>query len=130
MTEHMNAFKGLINQITSLKVRLADMVLMLLLFGFLSDNSETIVVTLGNAQPEGKHLSLARVKSSLLNEEACRKDRESGTDSKALVAENDTNHGRGLNRSPQNQEKSGTRSKSREAHLFLLRETMALPKGY
>ena len=87
MAEHMNAFKGLINQITSLKVRLADMVLMLLLFGFLSDNSETIVVTLGNAQPEGKHLSLARVKSGLLNEKSRRKVRESGTDSKTLVME-------------------------------------------
>ena len=54
---------------------------------------------LGNAEPEGKHLSVERVKSSLLNEEARRKDREPGTDSKALVTESDTNRGRGQNRS-------------------------------
>ena len=52
-------------------------------------------------------------KVDLLNEEARRKDRESGTDSKALVTETDTNRGRGRNRSPQNRDKSGTRSKSR-----------------
>ena len=113
MEEHMNTFQGLINQTTSLEVPLADEVLALLLLGSLPDSWETLVVTLGNAGPEGKHLSLARVKSSLLNEEARRKDRESGTDSKALVTESDTNRGRGRNRSPQNREKSGTRSKSR-----------------
>ena len=114
MVKHMNAFMGLINQITSLEVPLADEVLALLLLGSLPDSWETLVVTLGNVGPEGKHLSLARVKLSLLNEEARRKDRESGTDSKALVTKNDTNRGRGWNRSLQNREKLGTRSKSRE----------------
>ena len=72
-----------------------------------------LVVTLGNAGPEGKHLSLVIVKSSLLNEEARQKYRETGTNSKALVTESDTNRGRGRNQSSQTREKSGTRSKSR-----------------
>ena len=49
---------------------------------------------MGNARPEGKHLSLAKVKSSLLNEEACQKDKESRTEPQALVTEGDTNWGR------------------------------------
>ena len=66
----MSVFHGLINQTTSLEVPLADEVLALLLLGSLPDSWETLVVTLGNTGPEGKQLSLARVKSSMLNEEA------------------------------------------------------------
>ena len=113
MVEHMNSFQGLINQTTSLEVPLIDEVLALLLLGSLPNSWETLVVTLGNVGPEGKHLSLARVKSSLLNEESLRKDRETGTDSKALVAKFDTKQGRGRNRSPKNRDTSGMRSKSR-----------------
>ena len=64
MAKHMNAFQGLIIQATSLEVPLANEVLVLLLLGSLTDSWETLVVTLGNVGPEGKHLSLARVKSS------------------------------------------------------------------
>ena len=85
MMAHLNTFQGLINQTTSLEVPLADEVLVLLLLRSLPDSWETLVVTFGNARPEGKHLSLAKVKSSLLNEEARRKDNESGTNPKALV---------------------------------------------
>ena len=81
--------------------------------GSLPDSWETLVVALGNIGPKGKHLPLARVKSILLNEEARRKDRESGIDAKAFVTEGDTNRGRCRNRSPENREKSGTRSESR-----------------
>ena len=69
MVEQMNAFQGFINLNTSLEVPLADEVLALLFPGSLPDSWETLWVMLGNAGPEGKHLSLARVKSSLLNEE-------------------------------------------------------------
>ena len=113
MAEHMNAFQGLINQTTSLEVPLANQVLALLLLGSLSDSWETLVVTLGNAESEGKHLSMSRVKSSLMNEEARWKDRESKTNEKAFVIEGDTNWGRDRNRNPQNWNKSGTRLKSR-----------------
>ena len=66
----MNAFQGLIHQTTTLEVPLADEVLALFLLGSLPETWETLVVTLSNAGPEGKHLSL--------NEEARRKDRETG----------------------------------------------------
>ena len=73
MAEHMNAFQGLINQTTLLEVPLADEALTLLLLRSLPDSWETLVITLGNTGPKGKHLSLARIKSSLLNEEARRR---------------------------------------------------------
>ena len=95
----MNTVQGLINQTTSLGVLLADEVLALLLLGSLTDSWETLVVTQGNVEPEGENLSLERVKSSLLNEEARQKDREYGIDLKALITEDDHNWGRGQNRS-------------------------------
>ena len=71
MVEHLNVFQGLINRATTLEAPLANEVFALLLLGSLPDSWEILVVTLGNARPEGKHLSLEMVKSSLLNEEAC-----------------------------------------------------------
>ena len=65
------------NQTTALEVPLADEEFALLLLRSLPDSWETLVVTLGNAGPQGKHLSLEQVKSSLLNEEARWKDKES-----------------------------------------------------
>ena len=96
----MNAFQGLINQTTLLVVPLAHEVLKLLLLRSLSDSLETLVVTLGNAGLVGKHLSLARVKSSLQNEEAHHNDWEFGTELNALVRESDTNQGRSQNEHP------------------------------
>ena len=51
-----------------LEVPLAEEVLALLLLGSLPNNWQTLVVTLGNIRPEGKHLTLEQVKSTLLNE--------------------------------------------------------------
>ena len=75
MAEHINAFQGLMNQTTTLEVTLADEVFALLLLRFLPDSWEMLVVTLGNVGPQGKHLSIDKVKSILLNEEALRKNR-------------------------------------------------------
>ena len=85
MAEHNNAFQGLMNQTIALEVPLADEVFALFLLGSLPDSWETLVVTLGNAGPEGKPVSLEQVKLSLLNEEARRKDQDSNTDQKALI---------------------------------------------
>ena len=68
---------------------------------------------MGNDGPKRKNLSLEKVKSSLLNEEARRKDKESISDSKTLVTEGDLNRGRGRERSPRNRDKSRSRSKSK-----------------
>ena len=84
MAEHLNAFQGLINQTTSLEVPMADEVFALLLLASLSESWGMLVMTLSNARPQGKKLSLEMVKLSLLNEEARWKDRESISDHKAL----------------------------------------------
>ena len=110
----MNAFHGLINKNTLLEVPLANKVMGWLLLGSLPNSWETLIVTLGNVGPEGKFLSMARVKLSFLDEEARQKDKEAISDPKALVTESDTHRGRGRNKCPQNREKLGTRSKSRE----------------
>ena len=102
MVEHINTFQGLMNETTSLEVPLADEVFALFLLGSLPDSWEMLVVTLGNTGPEGKQLSLEQVKSSLLNKEAYRKDRESNTSQKALITQGDMDQGRSRNRSPQN----------------------------
>ena len=98
MAEDINAVQGLIHQATSLEVPLADEVLTLFLLGSLPDTWETLVVTLGTAGLDGKRLSLARVKSSLLDEEARRKEKDMSSDSKALLTESE--RGRQRNRSP------------------------------
>ena len=113
MAGHLDALLGLINQTISVELLLVEEVLVLMLLGSLQDSWVTLVVTLRNCWLEGKHLSLETVKSSLLSEEARRKDRESATNPKALVMDGDMNRGRGLKRSLQNQEKLRTRSKSR-----------------
>ena len=57
MVEHINAFQGLTNNTTYLEVPLDDKVLTLLLLGSLMNSWETLVVTFGNAGPQGKHLT-------------------------------------------------------------------------
>ena len=97
MAEHMNSFEELINQTNSLEVPLSNEVLALLLLRSLSDSWEMVVVTQGNAGPEGKHLSLMTVKSNLLNKEGHWKDQETRTKSKALVTKTDMNRRRDRN---------------------------------
>ena len=126
MAEHMKAFQGLIHQTTALEVPLADEVLALFLLGSLPERWETLVVTLGTVGSDGKRLSLVRVKASLLDEEARRKEKDISSDSKALITESE--RGRPRNRSPQNREKSGSTCFKGVAYLLLLWKTGSLPK--
>ena len=64
------------------------------------------MVTLGSSTPQGKELTLEMLKSSLLNEEARRKDNTSNFDYKALFKDlGDSNRGRDRQRNPQNRDK-------------------------
>ena len=113
MAEHLNTFQGLISQTVSLDIPLANEVLTLLLLGSLPDSWETLVVTLGTATQQ-KELTLDMLKSSLLHEEARRKEHESNYEHKALVIENNPNRGRSHTRGPQDHKNNvERRSKSR-----------------
>ena len=113
MAEHLNAFQGLINQTTSLEVPMADEVFALLLLASLSESWGMLVMTLSNARPQGKKLSLEMVKLSLLNEEARWKEREAISDHKALVTKGDSYRGRDRQRGSKNRGRSRLRSKSK-----------------
>ena len=93
MAKHLNTFQGLISQTVSLDIPLANEVLTLLLLGSLPDSWETLVVTLGTATQQ-KELTLDTLKSSLLHQEAWRKECESNNEHEALVIENNPNRGR------------------------------------
>ncbi|VFQ60569.1 unnamed protein product [Cuscuta campestris] len=87
VVEHLNDFQGLINQLSSMKLVLDDELQVLLLLSSLPESWETLVVSLSNSAPEGK-LTMDVVKSSLLNEEARRRDLSSSSYSvQAHVAE-------------------------------------------
>ncbi|KAG6437371.1 hypothetical protein SASPL_102286 [Salvia splendens] len=106
MTEHLNAYQGLINQSINMKISLDDEVIALLLLSSLPDSWDTLVVSISNSAPGGA-LTLQMVKDFLLNEESRRREQDHSSETKAMVAEN-SDRGRSKNRNSQN-----TRDKSR-----------------
>ncbi|KAG6432970.1 hypothetical protein SASPL_104566 [Salvia splendens] len=106
MTEHLNAYQGLINQSINMKISLDDEVIALLLLSSLPDSWDTLVVSISNSAPGGA-LTLQMVKDCLLNEESRRREQDHSSETKAMVAEN-SDRGRSKNRNSQN-----TRDKSR-----------------
>lgn len=112
MTEHLNAYQGLINQSINMKIALDDEVVALLLLSSLPDSWDTLVVSISNSAPDGA-LTLQMVKDCLLNEESRRKEQEHSSETKAMVAEND--RGRSKNRNSQRaRDKSKRKSKPRK----------------
>ena len=99
MVEHVSTFMGYVNQLAAIKFPLDDAMQAIMLMCTLPESWENLVVTLSTSCQD-ENLSLQTVKTSILNEEARRKDRESNTDQKALLTQGDTNRGRGRNRSP------------------------------
>ena len=110
MVEHVSTFMGFVNQLAAIKFPLDDAMQAIMLMCTLPESWENLVVTLSTSCKE-ENLSLLTVKTSILNEEARRRDKEPASDSKALLTESE--RGRQRNRSPQRREKSGTRSQSR-----------------
>ncbi|KAE8729765.1 hypothetical protein F3Y22_tig00003398pilonHSYRG00147 [Hibiscus syriacus] len=65
MIEHLNNFKGLINQLTKTEMKIDDELQALLLLSYLLESWDTLVVTLSNSTPKGK-LTIDTVSDSLL----------------------------------------------------------------
>ena len=116
MTEHLNDFQGLVNQLSAMKLVLDDEIQALLLLSSLLDSWEILVVSVSNSAPEGK-LTIAMVKDSLMNEEARRKELGTSSEIRALVTDKQERRGRSRNKGSYDKfdryDKSRGRSKSR-----------------
>ena len=86
MIEHLNTFKGIVNQLKKVDMNIDDE-LQTLILSSLPESWDTLVVTLNNFALDGK-LSMDNVTDSLLNEESRRKEKSLSSHSEANVVEN------------------------------------------
>jgi hypothetical protein len=73
MIEHLNIFKGNVNQSTKIEMKIDDELQRLLLFSSLPESWDTLVVTLSNFVPYGK-FNMDSVTNCLLNEDSRRRE--------------------------------------------------------
>jgi hypothetical protein len=72
LTDHLNTFQGIINQLAGMGIKFDDEVQGLCLLSTLSDSWETFRMSLFNSAPNGV-INMDLAKSSVLNEEKRRK---------------------------------------------------------
>ncbi|GJY21075.1 hypothetical protein Tco_0393641, partial [Tanacetum coccineum] len=68
ITDHLNAFHGIINQLASMGIKFEDEIQGLWLLGTLPDTWETFKTSLSNSAPDGV-ITMELAKGSILNEE-------------------------------------------------------------
>jgi len=113
--EHLNNFKGLVNQLAKIEMKLDGELQALLLLTSLLESWETLVVTLSCSVIAGK-LTVDIVTNNLLNEEVRRKERSTLMQYEANFIENycrSENHGRN-----KGHDKSRGRSKSHRKLVY------------
>ncbi|WJX48823.1 hypothetical protein P8452_35337 [Trifolium repens] len=98
MTDHLNTFQGILNQLSEMKLTFDDEIQGLWLLGTLPNSWETFRTSLSNSAPNGI-ISMDLAKSSVLNEELRRKSQGSSSHSEVLVTES---RGRQQSRGPSN----------------------------
>ncbi|RDX84565.1 hypothetical protein CR513_34368, partial [Mucuna pruriens] len=106
LSDHLNEFQGIIDQMSGMGIKFEDEILGLLLLNSLPESWETFKISITNSTPNGV-FSLQMVKGSVLNEEMTRKAQDSSSQSEVLVTEN-----RGRSQKKE-REKSRSKSKSR-----------------
>ena len=74
MVKHVSTFMGYVNQLAAIKFPLDDAMQVTMLMSTLPESWENLLVTL-NTSCQEENLSLQTVKTSILNEEARRKDK-------------------------------------------------------
>lgn len=109
MIEHLNTFKGIVNQLTKADMKIDDELQTLLLLSSLPESWDTLVVTLSNSALDGK-LVMDSVTDSLLSEESRRRERGFNNQFEANIVDN---RGRSKNRERGGRGRSQARSKSR-----------------
>lgn len=106
LTDHLNAFQGIINQLAGMNIKFEDEVQGLWLLGTLPDSWETFRTSLSNSAPNGV-ITMDLAKSSVLNEEVRRKSQGSSSRSEVLVTEK---RGRSKSKGPKNRDRSKCKS--------------------
>nr|KYP44187.1 Retrovirus-related Pol polyprotein from transposon TNT 1-94 [Cajanus cajan] len=110
ISDHLNEFQGLLDQLSGMGIKFDDEVLGLWLLNTLPESWETFRVSITNSAPNGV-VSLQAAKSGALNEEMRRKAQGSSSQSEVLVTEN---RGRSQKKEPKGgRKKSRSKSKSR-----------------
>jgi hypothetical protein len=87
ISDHLNDFQGLLDQLSGMGIKFDDEVLGLWLLNTLPDSWETFRVSITNSASDGV-VSLQSVKGSVLNEEMRRKAQGTSSHSEVLVTEN------------------------------------------
>ncbi|KAL6534427.1 hypothetical protein OROHE_013352 [Orobanche hederae] len=112
LSDHLNAFQGIINQLAGMGIKFEEEVQALWLLGTLPDTWETFRTSLSNSAPDGV-ISMELAKGNMLNEEVRRKSQGSSSSSDVLVTER---RGRGQSRGPSRGPQRSS-SKGRYAHI-------------
>ncbi|GKB76256.1 putative RNA-directed DNA polymerase [Tanacetum coccineum] len=86
ITDHLNVFQGIINQLAGMGIKFEDEIQGLWLLGTLPDTWETFRTSLSNSAPDGV-ITMELAKGSILNEETRRKSQGSSSQSDVLVTE-------------------------------------------
>jgi len=84
VADQVNAFQGIINQLSSMGISFEDEDMALLLLGSLPDTWETLKVTLCNSTPNGV-VTWNLVRTKLINEETRRLAKRDSSSSKSEV---------------------------------------------
>ena len=101
MTDHLNTFQGIINQLAEMNIKFEEKVQGLWILGTLPDSWETFRTSLSNSAPDGT-MNMDLVKSCVLNEEMRRKSHGSSSQSDVLVIEK---RGRSKSKGPKNRDR-------------------------
>ena len=86
ISDHLNSFQGIINQLSGMGIKFEDEVQGLWLLGTLPDSWETFRTSLSNSAADGI-ITMELSKSSILNEEMRRKSQGSSSHSNVLVTD-------------------------------------------
>ncbi|CAM8885310.1 unnamed protein product [Rhodiola kirilowii] len=113
ITNHLNAFQGIINQLAGMGIKFDDEIQGLWLLGTLLDSWETFRTSLSNSAPEGV-ISMELAKGSILNEEMRRKSQSSSSHSDVLVVER---RGRSQSRGPSNRDNQRSKLRGKFADI-------------
>ena len=105
LSDHLNAYQGLLNQLAGMNIKFEDEVQGLWLLGTLPDSWETFRTSVSNSAPNGV-VTMDLAKSNVLNEEMRRKSQGS-SQSEVLVTEK---RGRSKSRSSKNRDRSKSKS--------------------